>query len=190
MKQMPYAPMEREEILKLVESAMRSDPELGAAWAYLKAGCRAYSGEQDGGKFSLHIEHPTFSSSEYGSGDETTTFSIPNSEASIVPDATPSAPKYSTPAGVKSDYSREDLIDICGRAIVPVSRWCNRDSDEAHKKVGECVARLMRGDDFEVITSGDCFATDARTIWLEIDGDSFYLPTLQRIEQSAGGDWY
>lgn len=101
---------------------------------------------------------------------------------------------------MKEDYTREELIDICEKSIVPEFHWSNRDSHEAHLNIGSCWALLKAGCDFRVLTSG-ILSTDDRTIWLEIDAKGFtcfeggakqselyYLPTIERL--SKGGDWY
>lgn len=37
---------------------------------------------------------------------------------------------------IKTDYTREELISICERAIVPQSKWWDRDSEQAQAGVG------------------------------------------------------
>lgn len=101
-------------------------------------------------------------------------------------------------------YTREALIDICERAIVPHDRWSNRDTPDAQKGVGEAWALLKAGCDFTVIYGDSSIGTDDRTIWLRIAHDSFvtfdyggsqddeliYLPTPKRIDANEGKDWY
>lgn len=109
----------------------------------------------------------------------------------------------------KTSYSREELIEICERAIVPIDKWGNRDSPSAHEKLGVCLVMLKAGAEFTVhrppnIDERGCF-TDERTIWLTLqwhnfsdfeygtkfgESDSFYLPTPARLDQTAGRDWY
>lgn len=109
------------------------------------------------------------------------------------------------------DYTREELIDICERAIVPLSEWSNRDTSHSQRSVGECWALLKAGCDFHVRTPenmkgtpDDPCVTDDRTIWLAITFPSFatfdqgagpaceiyYLPTPKRLQENSGTDWY
>lgn len=115
---------------------------------------------------------------------------------------------------MKTDYSREDLISICERAVVPECKWHDRDSAEAQKQIGQCWAWLKAGCEFTVQVSTHpakrgCF-TDERTIWVEVrakgftafeygdedgsgenmDGETFYLPTIARLESRVERDWY
>lgn len=103
-----------------------------------------------------------------------------------------------------SDWTRDDLISICERAIVPHGKWRDRDTCSAQEGVGKAWAFLRAGCDFTVITEGDVCVTDDRTIWIEIthddfgvidyDGpqaeDTFYLPTPARLDEADGRDWY
>lgn len=106
-----------------------------------------------------------------------------------------------------SDYTREELVSICERAIVPVDRWRNRDSAGAQEGVGRAWALLKAGAEFSVITTGTLATTD-ETIWIEVewpgfmafeygrsdrsnlDDDTFYLPTPERLAEADGKDWY
>ena len=102
------------------------------------------------------------------------------------------------------NYSREYLIEICEKAIVPVERWNNWGTPHAQQSVGRCWALLKAGCEFEV----DAKETTEETIWLNIntptfntfeygeeDGDfneleSFYLPTEKRLKDRGDRDWY
>lgn len=114
----------------------------------------------------------------------------------------------------KTDYTREDLIAICERAIVPQDHWRNRDSASAQLGVGAALVLLKAGCKFVVLTADNqerpSLVTDAETIWLEFylhnfqwfeyggddhpDGyrheDTVYLPTPARLDVANGGDWY
>jgi len=110
---------------------------------------------------------------------------------------------------VKTDYTREELIQICERAVVPIEKWGNRDSPSSHEKLGVCSVMLKAGADFTVHRAkkegeSGCL-TDDRTIWLTLhwhnfgdfeygtrfgESDSFYLPTPARLDQTEGRDWY
>lgn len=114
-----------------------------------------------------------------------------------------------TVAGIKVDYTREELVTICERAVVQLSEWGNRDTPHAHEKLGLCWVMLKAGCEFSVHpASGQsgCY-TDARTIWLSISWpdfndfeygttrapsqhEMFYIPTPTRLEAMAGRDWY
>ncbi|TAK59544.1 hypothetical protein [Methylobacter sp.] len=118
--------------------------------------------------------------------------------------------KEKTPK-VKIDYSREQLIDICERAIVPHGRWSNRDTPHSQRDVGQAWAYLKAGCVYKVKTkenntvAGSACNTDEHTIWIEIihksfasmeddevqlERTTFYLPTLKRLESYDGRDWY
>ena len=109
-----------------------------------------------------------------------------------------------------SDYTREQLIEICLSAIVPQEDWSDRDSASAQQKVGQCFALLKSGCDYAILTEGSLTTTE-ETIWLEIEfrgfdwfdsyfcdeseeayleRKTFYLPTLEKLEQANGKDWY
>ena len=110
-----------------------------------------------------------------------------------------------------ADLSREELIAVCDRAVVPKEHWHDRDSYSAQKGVAICRMLLLTGHDFEVRTKAryerDGCVTDDRTIWVEVtnirgfmavemgmgegaESDTFYLPTAKRLDESTGRDWY
>lgn len=113
---------------------------------------------------------------------------------------------------MKTDYTREDLIGICERAIVPQEKWSDRDSHHAHEGIGESWALLKAGCKFKVCTKenqpkGDSCVTDEETIWLEIyvrdfnyfesehedrkeNMNTHFLPTPERLAKANGEDWY
>lgn len=121
---------------------------------------------------------------------------------------------------IKTDYTREELISICERAIVPQSKWENRDSEQAQAGVGRCWQLLKCGCEFEVLIGSKeqstLLATDENVIWLQFyvhnfawfenDEDSrpakgydidstgeplnFYLPTEKALVNAKGKDWY
>lgn len=101
-------------------------------------------------------------------------------------------------------FSRESLIDICRDAVVPQGRWTDRDSAQAHEQLGRAWALLSAGCEYHVVRAGR-LCTNEKTIWIEItwrgfndfeygtdasDSGVFYLPTRERLERAAGGDWY
>ena len=94
--------------------------------------------------------------------------------------------------------TREELIDICERGVVPVGAWRNRDTPDAQAQLGHCWALLRAGCDFTV----EGFVEADRTCWVKVKhptfgtfdcglphGDTtFYLPIPDRIQ--PGKDWY
>jgi len=108
---------------------------------------------------------------------------------------------------VKTDYTREELIEICERAIVAEENWHNRDSASSQTKVGQCWALLKAGCKFKIEKEENNISTNWSTIWLHIYFDGFavfegtlpkgqkceelyYLPTPGRLDSAQGGDWY
>jgi hypothetical protein len=103
--------------------------------------------------------------------------------------------------GAAMKYTRQELIAICERAVVPEARWRNRDSASAQRGVGLAWAWLRAGCEFHFTTDPK---SDDRTIWIEIHAKGFgffdwggdkddelvYLPTPQRLDAAGGGDWY
>lgn len=98
--------------------------------------------------------------------------------------------------------TREMLLELCERALsVPQSSWSNRDSSAATRQLGEAYALLRAGCEFDV-------RRDGRTYWVRItyhgfdyfegsydgpgfpDDERFYVPTAERLDESAGRDWY
>lgn len=113
------------------------------------------------------------------------------------------------PPGVPDveSLTREILVDLCARAVVPIGRWSNRDSADAQQQVARAGWLLAAGAEFNILTVGS-LATSEKTIWVEIDwpgfnaveygyenranweSENFYLPTAARLDRAAGGDWY
>jgi hypothetical protein len=98
--------------------------------------------------------------------------------------------------------TRDDLIALCERGIVPESKWTDRDSAGAQMQLGKAWALLRAGCDFRLASSPE---QTEDTHWVEItyEGfdyvemgaghettDLFYLPTASRLERKAGHDWY
>lgn len=99
-------------------------------------------------------------------------------------------------------YTREQLIELCNKAVVAHEDWRDRDSSSAQRQVGELLALLRAGCPFEVVQKGD-WATDERTIVVlvtfhgfskfedgEDESETFYLPTESRLIERVGSDWY
>lgn len=105
---------------------------------------------------------------------------------------------------IRVDYTREELIEICERAVVAHEHWSNRDSHHAHIGVGHAWALLKAGCEFRVLRGGAMPATDGNTIWVrfefkdfnwfewsdELGSELFYLPTPDRLDRADGKDWY
>lgn len=104
---------------------------------------------------------------------------------------------------MNKEYTRDELLEICEKAFVHTDRWHDRDSHYAQCQLGECYALLKDGCEFKVLYDDD-LKTDDHTIWVtitstgfawfEYDGameeDVYYLPTLKRLEDADGWDWY
>jgi len=103
-----------------------------------------------------------------------------------------------TTLGKLVELSREELVSICERAIVPQSEWENRDSPEAQQQVGQCWALLRAGCPFSVNQDdkmGTYWVTITHPVHDTFEHDpelreesTFYLPQPERIED--GVDWY
>lgn len=110
-------------------------------------------------------------------------------------------------------YTREDLIKICELAIVNEEDWEDRDTERSQQNIGVCWVLLKAGCDFEVTYEkeykSDLCVTDEDTIWLYIYSKGFmwfecaedddrtykekihiYLPTMKRLAERKGKDWY
>ena len=105
-----------------------------------------------------------------------------------------------------TDYTREELISICEAAIVPISKWLNREAPYSQEQLGLCATMLKCGAEFFISHAGRT-ATNDKTIWVAVHwpsfndmeqghkewnsvSDTFYLPTRQRLANANGGDWY
>lgn len=114
--------------------------------------------------------------------------------------------------------TREELISLCERAIVPQEKWQNRDSESAQKGVGRVWQLLKCGCKYEICTKDNSpdYYSDAETwkikfwvqsfMWFEngIEDDdedgydtdsngqylSFFIPTEKSLEAADGEDWY
>lgn len=102
------------------------------------------------------------------------------------------------------EYTREELISLCERGVVPCEKWSNRDTADAQRQLGEALALLRAGCAFrDRGRSGTYCVTDERTVWVDItfdgfnhfdwgglpDKETFYIPTAKRLADSAGRDW-
>ena len=100
------------------------------------------------------------------------------------------------------EYTREDLIDLLEKAIVPEGKWSDRDSDSAQSQCGEALALLKCGCDFNLDPS-ERLKPDSNIIWIEIhtkgfsyfeggdkESETYYIPTQKKLDEVNGGDWY
>ena len=127
-----------------------------------------------------------------------------------------SEPQPVLPAIDALELSREDLIQLCDLAIVPEQRWLNRDSAIAQTQIGQCRQLLLAGCQYTLLTAEhDRYCqTSEDTIWIEIaykgfsafenvsnwdteeerfsyyDKETFYIPTMKRLMERFGRDWY
>ena len=70
------------------------------------------------------------------------------------------------------EYTREELIDICEDAVVPYTKWNNRDSYAAQMEISTIWAGLVAGLDYRILPD-----TDDETIWIE-----FYNIDLEKLD--------
>ena len=109
----------------------------------------------------------------------------------------------------RTDYTREELIAICERAMIPLHQWSNRDTPESIRAVGECWAYLKTGCEFrvhpEAVMLQKGLYTTMDTIWVEVMHPTFnsfeygggheaseiyHLPQPARLDETEGRDWY
>lgn len=64
-----------------------------------------------------------------------------------------------------STPSREELIELCDRGIIPQTKWYNRDSAGAQIQMATARTLLLSGCDFIV---ADVPLSDENTWWIEI----------------------
>jgi hypothetical protein len=104
----------------------------------------------------------------------------------------------------KVDYTREEIIALCDKAIFDVAEWSNRDHPQAMIQVGKCWALLKAGCQFKVITEDPLnigIVTNEKIVYLEVwypvfgdfendttedpkHSDNFYIPV------NANNEWW
>jgi len=88
---------------------------------------------------------------------------------------------------MKTDYTREELIEICKDAVVHHTKWHNRDSYSAQLGIQDVYKGLTAGLPFSILGS-----TDNRTIWIKflqpIDFD--ILENGEHLEISSREDYF
>lgn len=83
------------------------------------------------------------------------------------------------------DYSRDDLISLCERAVVPCREWNDRDSFSAQVNLQECYDYLNRGYIYDITNESD------RTIWIsfknvtknQLKNDPIYYLSIDDISE-------
>jgi hypothetical protein len=96
--------------------------------------------------------------------------------------------------------TREEIIAICDRAVVQHDKWSDRDSYSAQEQVAMLRALMLAGCDFEMDTH---MSHNDGIVWVrvacrtftafeygEMGSETFYIPTIARLEDTAGEDWY
>lgn len=87
--------------------------------------------------------------------------------------------------------TRELLISLCEKAIVPQNKWRNQDSAGYQKVVGKIWVLLKAGCEFEI-------SCEDKIIWVTIKIDkfsmrggktTFFLPTEKYLDGRNGSDW-
>lgn len=108
------------------------------------------------------------------------------------------------------ELTRDTLISICEKSIVDVTKWESRDCSMSQELIGKLWALLKANCQFEILFE-DGLCTNEETIWIRVwwpkfihfDGvdfdlnnkedlhsENFYLPTIFRLAQVNGSDWY
>lgn len=115
-------------------------------------------------------------------------------------------PLPTTPGSVVRDRvgnespTREHLIDLCQKGVVPHEKWCDRDTSSAQRQLGEALALLLAQCDFWVEPE---IKHNAHWVHVRFDGFNrfeygdevaqdekvFYIPTAEGLARAAGWDW-
>jgi len=98
--------------------------------------------------------------------------------------------------------TRQELITLCNRGVVPQTHWHNRDSAGAQIQLATARTLLLAGCEFR-LDDTEPTISDKNTWWIEVtykgfnyfeEGELstklFYVPTDVRLIQTAGKDWY
>ena len=116
----------------------------------------------------------------------------------------------------RTNYTREELITICERAMLPQNKWGNRDSLDAQMGVYLAYGLLKAGCWYEIVNEKN-FMPERSAFWIRFKAHSFrwfeeageddkdndgyvddnsgdemfyYLPTPERLDETVGRDWY
>lgn len=96
--------------------------------------------------------------------------------------------------------TREQLIENCERGIVKEHLWRNRDTAEAQKQLGVACALLKAGCEYSIMNNWpfeDSTSIEVRYKGFRhfdyggnMDRDTFYIPTKEKLDKVNGNDWY
>lgn len=95
---------------------------------------------------------------------------------------------------MKTDYTREELIEICKDAVVHHTKWRNRDSYCAQKEIQSIYRGLTAGLDFRIVTKeiDPDYHSHEKTLIIEflqpIDFDK--LENAQNLNISSRDDYF
>jgi len=114
---------------------------------------------------------------------------------------------------IKLLYTRDELIDICERAIIPQKLWEQAQTEKVQKDIGRCWQLLKCRCDYQIIgiltegligihffvhsqewfEHGDNPEDTSEYTGFSFDSDKndlgFHLPTPDRLEKFIGKDW-
>jgi hypothetical protein len=107
---------------------------------------------------------------------------------------------------MKTEFTREELVELLNNAIVPVEKWRDRDTSAAQRQLGECYALVKAGCGFNVYRgNGHVHTRSVHTLEIVVsfpgfdsfeygagnnDIKTYYAPSPERLETSKGRDWY
>lgn len=83
-----------------------------------------------------------------------------------------------------NQLSREQLINSCEQAIIPIDKCYNEESRLAQEQLEACLNCLKAEKEFKIEQEGIYFTI------IKIEQTSFFIPTQRRLEKKREGDWY
>jgi hypothetical protein len=102
--------------------------------------------------------------------------------------------------------TRDELIALCDRGIVPIAEWSDRDTAKAQRQLAWARALLKAGAPYR---EAPMVNPSPDTHWIEVTWPGFdafeqgrdfaagyhetslhYIPTAERLDRTAGRDWY
>jgi hypothetical protein len=101
----------------------------------------------------------------------------------------------------KEYYTREKIIELCDKGIVPLDKWSNRDTPSAQSGIGLIRTYLIAGCDFKLDNAEDEFdpswiGAPSIELLFEFSAEEFgdcecgYFPSEKCLEVVNGNDWY
>lgn len=115
-------------------------------------------------------------------------------------------PESFEPSAPPREITREVLVEICERSVVPVAEWRDRDTPRSQERLGTAWALLKAGCVWRIAEDmyRDRPQERDETIWIYItypgfgtfdwgaehEEELFYLPTEARLKRRTGEDWY